>query len=68
MRRSPLPMHALSVVSRHPHDSRATLGYGAIHRQTPVGSLSLTQLDPGDNSIAFLLLNLVNVFAIIMKT
>ena len=42
--------NALSVcVSRNPHDYCATDGYGAIHRQYPPGSLSMTQLDLGVN-------------------
>ena len=35
-----------------PNGSHATLGYDALHRRTPEGSVSCTLLDPGDNSFA----------------
>ena len=45
----PVPMHSPSVVSRNPHDIRATDGYGAIIRPSPPGPPFLTTLHLGSN-------------------
>ena len=45
----PVPMHSPSVVSRNPHDIRATDGYGAIIRPSPPGPPSLATLHLGSN-------------------
>ena len=62
---TPVPMRSPSVVSRNPHDNRATDGYGAINRLYPQVLGLWSNSTSALISFFALLFNLLNVFAML---